>query len=56
MNALANQLSLAAMQQQLSELATTQSAQGAVLAQVAAAVEHGVAPAAGEGAQQQLQQ
>eukprot|EP00953_Heterococcus_sp_UTEX-ZZ885_P013218 7555-Heterococcus_DN1.PRE.4 len=47
---------LSAMQQQLSQLATTQSAHGAALATLAAAAEQGVAPAPGEGAQQQLQQ
>eukprot|EP00953_Heterococcus_sp_UTEX-ZZ885_P018053 10084-Heterococcus_DN1.PRE.5 len=47
---------LSAMQQQLSQLATAQSAHGAALATLAAAAEHSGAPGAGDGAQQQLQQ
>jgi hypothetical protein len=54
MDALAEQLS--AMQQQLTEVATTQSAHGAALATLAAAAVHSGAPGAGDGAQQQLQQ
>jgi hypothetical protein len=60
MEAIATQL--AALQKQLSEVAesqtamrATQSAQGAALATLAAAVGHSTGPAAGEGSQQQLQ-